>query len=170
VTTILEARQLLCGTGGIDNVPSNENFVQNLSNRHYRNNLVDISIDVQAILLRAAVASGVSSPTSSMVNQTCIQALRMTANKAPPLLMPRTKKQLCQVRVALLEKNEALTSLICDTEPPNLQEALEHCMVQYELFGGVVGLLVGRLVGWWVGWLDDWLVDLHCFYSIALPY
>jgi hypothetical protein len=33
VTTMVEARWLLRGGGGINNVPSNENFVQNLSNR-----------------------------------------------------------------------------------------------------------------------------------------
>jgi hypothetical protein len=36
VTTMVEARWLLHGGGGINNVPSNENFVQNSSNRHYR--------------------------------------------------------------------------------------------------------------------------------------
>jgi hypothetical protein len=36
VTTMVEAHRLLRGGGGINNVPSNENFVQNSSNRHYR--------------------------------------------------------------------------------------------------------------------------------------
>ncbi len=90
MTTIVEARWLLRGGGGINNVPSNKNFIQNLSNRHYPNNLADVPTDIQAISLRAAVASGVSLPTSSMVNRTRIRALRMMTNKAPPHLMPRT--------------------------------------------------------------------------------
>jgi hypothetical protein len=36
VTTMVEAWQLLHGGGGINNVPSNKNFVQNSSTRHYR--------------------------------------------------------------------------------------------------------------------------------------
>jgi hypothetical protein len=95
VTTIMEARQLMRSGGGINNVPSNENFVQNSSNCHYRNNLADVPFDVQVILLRVAIASGVSLLTSSMVDWTRVRALRMMTNKAPPFLMPRSKKQLC---------------------------------------------------------------------------
>jgi hypothetical protein len=81
------------GGGGNNNVPSNNNFVCNLFNRHYRNKLADVLIDIQAILLRAVVASGVPLPKSSMVDRTCIRALWMMMKKDPPLLMPWTKKQ-----------------------------------------------------------------------------
>jgi hypothetical protein len=55
VTTIVEARCLLRGGGGISNVPSNENFIKNSSNHHYRNKLVDVPIDIQASSLLVGV-------------------------------------------------------------------------------------------------------------------
>jgi hypothetical protein len=90
VTSTVEARQLMHGEGGFNNVTSNENLVQDSSKRHYRDKLVDILIDIQAILSRAAVAFEVSSLTLSMVDRTRVRASRMMTKKDPPLLMPRT--------------------------------------------------------------------------------
>ncbi len=120
----MDPHQLAWG-GGINNVPSNENFVRNLLNRHYHNKLADEPIDVQAISSRATVASGVISlPITGMVDRTHIKALRLMVKKNPPTL-PQTRERACIVRIALAERNEAYVSLIRDTIPPNSQEALD---------------------------------------------
>jgi hypothetical protein len=61
----------------LDKRPSKDDFIHNLSNHNYQNKLVDVPIDVQAILFRVAIVSGVISlPTTSMVDRTRIKALQ----------------------------------------------------------------------------------------------
>ena len=95
ITTIVEAHHLLRGGGGESNkVPSNKNFVRNLSNRNYRNKLADTPIDIASVFAGASVASGVMSPTTRMVDQACIHALRMLVSKEDHPMTPRTMKRL----------------------------------------------------------------------------
>jgi hypothetical protein len=108
VTTIDEACCLLRGGGGEpNNVPSNKNFIRNSSKRNYRNKLAYTPIDITAVLARASVTFGVTSPTTRMVDQACVHVLRMLFLKEKDQPMTsRMKKRLCCVRVNLAEKRD----------------------------------------------------------------
>ena len=60
VISIAQARHQARGK----NVPSNENFVSNSSNRHYRYRLENEPINVNAVSARAASAARISSPSA----------------------------------------------------------------------------------------------------------
>jgi hypothetical protein len=107
------------------------------------NKLADVPIDVQAILSRAVVASGVISSPTMIVERTRVWATRMMVRKNPPTTL-QMKKRAYVVHVALVEHNKAYVSLICDIIPPNSQEALDACIEQAMLSGW----LVNQLVGW----------------------
>ena len=140
VTSIAQARRQARG----NNVPSNENFVSNSSNRHYRNRLENEPVNVNVVSARAASAAGISSPSAGgaagagisspsvtrMVDRTRLKATRKMID---PSSTPRTKKRACIVRVALAERNQSFVSIIEDTLPACSQEALDVCMLQASL-------------------------------------
>jgi hypothetical protein len=88
-------------------------------------------IDINAILSRVAIASGITSLLlSNMVERTNVKTKQMMLH---PPTMPQIKKRACIVCIALVKKNKAYVSLICDTLPPNLKEALDVCIEQTKL-------------------------------------
>ena len=136
-TSIAQARRQARG----NNVPSNENFVSNSSNRHYRNRLENDPININAVSARAASAAGISSPSAGaagisspsitrMVDRTRLKATRKMID---PSSTPRTKKRACIVHVALAECNQSFVSIIEDTLPACSQEALNVCLLQASL-------------------------------------
>jgi hypothetical protein len=109
--------------------------------RHYHNRLENDPININAVSARAASAAGISSPSAGaagisspsitrMVDRTCLKATRKMID---PSSTPRTKKRACIVRVALAECNQSFVSIIEDTLPACLQEALNVCLLQASL-------------------------------------
>ena len=139
-TSIAQARRQARG----NNVPSNENFVSNSSNRHYRNRLENEPVNVNVVSAMAASAAGISSPSAGgaagagisspsvtrMVDRTRLKATRKMIDTSST---PRTKKRACIVRVALAECNQSFVSIIEDTLPTCSHEALDVCMLQASL-------------------------------------